>query len=584
MQVMRYLNHQLMMHFMQIYLITADSVLKMRYNRVMMRRIWLIVWLLGMYISAPAAAVNNSGAYLEPTELEQNLNITWLVPPYATVSIVDETSQVYAAYIDSGTGSVITALPYSDIDNNIYAAFYSDGAGLSSRNQFDFSQNQLVVLLPPTIYSTKPANSLGFIGSAHPTSTIEIEITTYTNEKIDYVSLADNTGEWQLFPVDLQPGKYQAKARAVFSEYTSAWSQIMYIEILTPLDQAIEDLGKQTRSRVEDTIDKLPDPLQGVARTLDDRSAMLSQLLLPSLLTLTTVAQSGLILQNLFYLLYQAFIWLFQVLGLRKKRLEVGVVYDAISKKPIGRAIVRLYESTSHRLVETDVTSAEGTFSFLPPEGYYYLRVSRPGYVYPTRLILSKRDGTYVSVYTGSDLEVTAANPVIRVAVPLDPEEFKESWQMKVSRFWQRWFEPVNQWLLLFGFFLAILSYSRDPSRVNIIVLLMYVMALVYYFLRGKTFNREYGLVVSDRGKPLSGIELNLVDVEFNRLVSRRVTDGKGRYQFLVPPGSYQIKMATPGFAWVKGIKKAYQGEKVVVAGERGSSKRLVPKIVLKTA
>jgi hypothetical protein len=94
-------------------------------------------------------------------------------------------------------------------------------------------------------------------------------------------------------PGELSPGKYQARARAIYAGQVSAWSQIMYIEILTPFDQAIEDFGNQTRSSVEDTINRLPDPLKSVVRTVDDRSDILSKFLLPTLLTLTTVAQSG---------------------------------------------------------------------------------------------------------------------------------------------------------------------------------------------------------------------------------------------------------------------------------------------------
>jgi len=315
---------------------------------------------------------------------------------------------------------------------------------------------------------------------------------------------------------------------------------------------------------------------------LDDRSEMLSKLLLPTLLTLTTVAQSGILFQNLFYLIYQGLIAFLQLLGIVKKRGDTSLVYDAVSKKPLGRAIVRLYEAATHRLVETDVTTAEGTFSFLPAEGFYYLRVSRPGFVYPSRLVLGKRDGRFSRVYSGGDLEISAAKPVLRVAVPLDPEAFVENWRMKLSQLWQRWFEPLNSWFLTFGFFLAVLSYSRQPTRLNFLILLIYLMVLVYYLLQGKTFKREFGLVMSDRGKPLSGIELNLIDVEFNRLVSRRVTDMKGRYQFLVPPGKYQIKMVTPGFTLVKSVKKAYQGNELEVMGERGQAKRLSPKIVVR--
>lgn len=529
-----------------------------------------------------AADYNNAGAYLEPPGESSRVRMGWLVPPYAEVTIVDEQGDVYASYIDSGIGSVITELQIPDINSGILAVFYSDGNGLSSRVPVDFSRESIQLLLPPTIYSRKQLGSLGFVGNAYPLSTIILQIDSSTNENKTLQSLADNTGEWQIDTVNLAPGIYQAKAKAIFGNQESAWSQTMNIQILTSLDQAIEDFGKQTRSSVEKAIEVLPGPLQSVAKTLDDRSSLLATYLLPTLLTLSTITQSGILIQNVFYLLYHALVGLLQAIGVVKKRVDSGIVYDAVSKRPLGRAIVRLYDAYTHQLIETDVTTAEGSFSFLPPEGVYYIRASKPGYLYPSRLILGKRDGRYNHVYSGADIRVSGDNPTISVSIPLDPEAFVENWRMKLSRVWQQWFEPANRWLLLFGFFLALLSYSRDSTRLNIVILGMYLLGLVYYVLQDKTFNRGYGVVVDDRGKPLSGIELNLIDTEFNRLVSRRVSDAKGRYQFFVPPGKYQIKLVSPGFSLVKSVKKAYQGDELAVEGERGQSKRLIPRIVVK--
>jgi len=64
-----------------------------------------------------------------------------------------------------------------------------------------------LVLLPPTLYSIKQVKSFCFIGTVHPSSTVEVEIVSYTNEKTNSLLLADNTGEWQLLPVELAPGK-----------------------------------------------------------------------------------------------------------------------------------------------------------------------------------------------------------------------------------------------------------------------------------------------------------------------------------------------------------------------------------------
>jgi hypothetical protein len=319
-------------------------------------------------------------------------------------------------------------------------------------------------------------------------------------------------------------------------------------------------------------------------KQIDEKSDFASKYLLPTLLTVSTVAQSGLLAQNLLYLLFQALLAVGRVLGIVKSRQPIGVVYDAVTKLPLGRAIVRLYEANSHRLVETDVTTATGTFSFLPQEGYYYLRVSKPGYAYPTRLVISKRDGRFTPIYTGGEIAITRGSEVINVAVPLDPESYEETSALKYKRLWQRWFEPLNQWLLWLGFFLALLSYTRLPSRLNFGILWAYVAGLGYFWYQGKRFKREYGVVVNSLGKPLTGIELNLVDTEFNRLVSRRVSDIKGRYQFMAPPGKYKITMVTPAYQLVTNNKGAYQGQELLLEGSRGQTKHLIPKIVVKSA
>lgn len=539
------------------------------------------------YIQAQTGS--QSGAYLERPAASAFGEQVWLLPNRATLVFVSKIDEVVASYRDDGSAKIITALPNLDIDSQITAVFYSEGRGISSRVPLTFSQQQPTILMPPTIYGIPNINneygSLGFIGFSHPGSTITLEIIGSSNEKQLFSSLANTSGEWQILPTTLSPGRYQARAKATILTYESIWSQEVVVTVLTPTDQLLQDVGQTTRRQFEQVIEGLPDPVKKAAQQIDEQSDFLTKYVLPSLLTLSTVASSGILLQNILYLLFQAVNTLAQALGLVKKRTKVGLVYDAVTKLPLGRAIVRLYSAETHRLLETDVTSASGTFSFLVPGGRYYLRVTKPGYLFPTRLILTNRDGRIDSVYSGGDLELNQDQAVISVAVPLDPKEVIEtSWQ-RFSRVWQRWFEPINRWLLLVGFFLAVLSYSRDPSRLNFVILWLYLGGFAYVFTRGIRIKREYGVVtLSGNHKPLPQVELNLLDVEYKRLVSRRVSDDRGRYSFMVPPGRYQIKVVTPGYALDTAALGAYRGDELVVSGEKNQAKRIIPKIVVKAA
>ncbi len=57
-----------------------------------------------------------------------------------------------------------------------------------------------------------------------------------------------------------------------------------------------------------------------------------------------------------------------------------GIVYDGVSKNPVGNAIVRLFEPTYNKLIETVLTDRLGRYAFLVGPNEYYVTYSKPGY------------------------------------------------------------------------------------------------------------------------------------------------------------------------------------------------------------
>lgn len=57
-----------------------------------------------------------------------------------------------------------------------------------------------------------------------------------------------------------------------------------------------------------------------------------------------------------------------------------GVVYDQETKDPVSRAIVRIFSSKYHKVLETKVTDSHGRYSFHVGHGMYYITVTKPGY------------------------------------------------------------------------------------------------------------------------------------------------------------------------------------------------------------
>lgn len=57
-----------------------------------------------------------------------------------------------------------------------------------------------------------------------------------------------------------------------------------------------------------------------------------------------------------------------------------GNIFDAFHKKPLATSVVRIFEPTYNRLLETQVTDPSGRYAFLVGKNKYYMTVSRSGY------------------------------------------------------------------------------------------------------------------------------------------------------------------------------------------------------------
>ncbi|OGF21394.1 hypothetical protein A2316_03675 [Candidatus Falkowbacteria bacterium RIFOXYB2_FULL_38_15] len=61
-----------------------------------------------------------------------------------------------------------------------------------------------------------------------------------------------------------------------------------------------------------------------------------------------------------------------------KKPKNWGVVYDKNTKKPVGLTVARIFEKEYNKLLETQVTDANGRYSFLVGNNVYYATFSKP--------------------------------------------------------------------------------------------------------------------------------------------------------------------------------------------------------------
>jgi hypothetical protein len=105
----------------------------------------------------------------------------------------------------------------------------------------------------------------------------------------------------------------------------------------------------------------------------------------------------------------------------RRKRFTWGVVYDAVTKKPVENAIVKIYDKEYDRLRETRITDQFGRYGFLVPPGKYYIEVEKSNYSFPSKKVTTKNDKEFSSVYHGEVLDKEYADSLISANIPIDP-------------------------------------------------------------------------------------------------------------------------------------------------------------------
>ena len=98
----------------------------------------------------------------------------------------------------------------------------------------------------------------------------------------------------------------------------------------------------------------------------------------------------------------------------------------------------------------------------------------------------------------------------------------------------------LNILLFVVGLIFAIYAFSKDPYWLTFLILLLYIPSLIL-MVRG-TFKRKskYGVVKDTEGNTVSGVVIGLRELEFDRIVLKRVTDNMGRYRMLAESGRYR--------------------------------------------
>ncbi|MGI5897795.1 MAG: carboxypeptidase regulatory-like domain-containing protein [Candidatus Dojkabacteria bacterium] len=267
------------------------------------------------------------------------------------------------------------------------------------------------------------------------------------------------------------------------------------------------------------------------------------------------------------YLVTQIVLGILTLFGLRKKGVLNGYVYDSYSKEPIKQAIVRVFNKKKE-LIWTDVTNGHGYFKTIDvADGQYYIEVSANGYKFPTTTVFGSTDLPMENIYHGG-LFSSSNNRIPKFSIPLDRAKSK-----KITVFKQRFLNLfklllhlVHIALFIVGLIFSIYAVYVSPTVINYIILSLYIPSILLIIWPIFSKREKYGIVRDEKGNRLEGINIGLFEVDFNRLILKRVSDKEGRYRFLADRGEYYISILNPEYSLVDKEKLA----NIVVKKETG--------------
>ncbi|MBU1146660.1 hypothetical protein KKD80_03905, partial [Patescibacteria group bacterium] len=234
-----------------------------------------------------------------------------------------------------------------------------------------------------------------------------------------------------------------------------------------------------------------------------------------------------------------------------KRRKGWGVVYHSLSKMPVDLAIVRLYEKVTNRLVQTRVTDKGGRFAFFVQPGQYFIKVIKPDFSFPTNFLKDKKeDEKYFDLYHGEEITVTEKNTLVTPNIPVDPAgegKTKPDKRIVLAYFGRK----VQNIIAPLGILAAAVSVLISPRiwMMGVLVGHCLLYALFRRLARSKK-PKSWGIVYENQTKAPVGLTVaRIFDTEYNKLLETQVTDGRGRYSFLVGNNAYYVTFSKPGFA-----------------------------------
>ena len=420
--------------------------------------------------------------------------------------------------------------------------------------------------------TTVRIKGLTFLNSNIIFKTDDEEYTTRSNEDGYFelvMQLTERTYEFDYYTYDNLGNKSKVKGLTLIidPDYLEDGEEEEVIEDIPPVedqddDVPVEDIPPVTQTPEEtDKVfgERIFDFIKGLSITEKQSKDIATRSLISlPLLTILSLAFGN---THIWALLIRVFSYILALFKIGKKKRNCGLVYNSVTKEPLGNAIVRIF-SKDGRLVATEVTNPYGIFESSLPSDTYKLNVNMNGYVFPSSLISGSQDLPYKNIYIGGDFNLI--NHPINYSVPVDP--INKSVLQGIKTVVQNRLVNISIFLIniviVIGLLFSIISYIKVSNTFNLSMLILYILTLLIAVIVSSRGKYRFGTVRDINEERLKGLELSLLESEFGTNFAKRITDAKGKYRFIVPGGEYKLVSIDPNYNILLDSESVFKGEK----------------------
>jgi hypothetical protein len=369
------------------------------------------------------------------------------------------------------------------------------------------------------------------------------------------------------YAFEVPPGRYYAevkkdgfkerKTAPVFVDDNVYNETIEIIKIPLSIEQIIEEAVAANARPIEVAVEVMENigeqvsfRLQQIQQDVVESPAVQrvnKEVVSPAALTVTAVNAASVfsafnIIAYLQYLFTQPLLLLW-----RRKRKGFGVVYNSLTKLPVDLAIIRLIHTVSGLTVQTRVTDRHGRYMMKVSPGTYRLEAVKPNYVFPSEYMKGKKiDVDFTDLYHGEEIAMKEEG-VLTLNIPMDPKVAEETPRKILVK---RALRKMQHAVAFSGVLISIGAFAVTPSMfMAAFIVFQLVIYLVFRKLSVPAKPKSWGKVYDLHTKtPLARAIVRIYDSKFNRLLGSQVTDGKGRYGFLVGKNIYYLTGAAKGY------------------------------------